>query len=208
MSKKNIITSNPNNEISNRIKYLSNLNNVSYDDLWPEYVDTGSEKDAVREAIKKKYMIAAVRAYIQTSSLENIDSIFHNILDNTLVLDDYENDFLNIVEKSDENEVITFSKFNLIAILKLNDLNKPLIRGEEKEFVDEIINKIVHSDDFIIEMTKEDALKLYNIIMNYKLSFESLSEINNYYLLCDDRYKIVYQSTNDDIVLSKSKDKK
>ena len=57
-------------------------------------------------------------------------------------------------------------------------------------------------------MTKEEALKLYNIIKHYKLSFESMSEINNYYLLCDDRIKIVYQSNNDDDkVLSKSKDK-
>ena len=125
-------------------------------------------------------------------------------------LDDYENEFFRIIDNSDENKKIAFTKFNLIAILKLNNLNKPLIRNEEKKFVDEIINKIVHSDEFIIEMTKEEALKLYNIIKHYKLSFESMSEINNYYLLCDDRYKIVYQSNNNDYdkVLSKSKDKK
>ena len=195
-------------DINPTINDLSDMYQLPYELLLPEYIDCGDEYTSVVNATQKEALEKAVIDYIRTSSLENIAPILKHILNNTLDLDDYEKEFFRIVDNSDGNEKIAFSKFNLIAILKLNDLSKPLIRDEEKKIVDEIINKIVHSDNFIIEMTKEEALKLYNIIKNYKLSFESMSEINNYYLLCDDRIKIVYQSTNDnDKVLSKSKDK-
>lgn len=186
------------NQIENNIKNLSELYQLPYEDLLPEYIDSGDESAAIRASTEKQTMIAAVLDYIKTSSLEKIDPIFHNILRNKLDLNEFENDFFTIVSHSDNNEVIPFTKFNLIAIIKLNELDKPLIRGEEKKFVDDIINKIVHSDELIINMTKSDALRLYNIIIEYKLSFESLSEINNYYLLCDDIYKIVYQSNTPD----------
>ena len=196
-------------DINPTINELSNMYQLPYELLLSEYIDCGDECASVVITTQKEALEKAVIDYIRTSSLENIAPILTHILNNTLDLDDYEKEFFRIVDNSDGNEKIAFSKFNLIAILKLNDLNKPLIRDEEKKFVDEIINKIVHSDNFIIEMTKEEALKLYNIIKHYKLSFESMSEINNYYLLCDDRIKIVYQSNNDDDkVLSKSKDKK
>ncbi len=194
--------------INPTINELSNMYQLPYELLLPEYIDCGDECASVVIATQKEALANAVKDYIRTSSLENIAPILKHILNNTLDLDYYANEFFRIIDNSDGNEKIAFSKFNLIAILKLNDLNKQLIRDEEKKFVDEIINKIVHSDNFIIEMTKEEALKLYNIIKHYKLSFESMSEINNYYLLCDDRYKIVYQSNNDDDkVLSKSNDK-
>ena len=196
-------------DINPTINELSNTYQLPYELLLPEYIDCGDEYTSVAIATQKEALAKAVTDYIRTSSLENIAPILTHILNNTLDLDDYKNEFFRIIDNSDKNEKIAFTKFNLIAILKLNDLNKPLIRDEEKKFVDEIINKIVHSDNFIIEMTKEEALKLYNIIKHYKLSFESMSEINNYYLLCDDRIKIVYQSNNDDDkVFSKSKDKK
>ena len=201
-------------DINPTIKKLSETYQLPYELLLHEFIDSGDEYTALIKAIEKQALIKEVGDYIKTSSLENIAPIFHNILKNKLPLADYENNFFSTVINSDKNEVIQFTKFHLIAIIKLNDLNKPLIRGEEKEFVDEIINKIVHSDNFIIEMTKEEALKLYNIIKHYKLSFESMSEINNYYLLCDDVFEIVYQSnkndttdTTTDTTLSKSKDK-
>ena len=120
-------------DINPTINELSNMYQLPYELLLSEYINCGDEYTSVIIATQKKALAKAVSDYIRTSSLENIAPILKHILNNTLDLDDYEKEFFRIVDNSDGNEKIAFSKFNLIAILKLNDLNKPLIRGEEKK---------------------------------------------------------------------------
>ena len=63
----------------------------------------------------------------------------------------------------------------------------------------DLIDKIIYSEDFIINMSKKDASNLYNIITHYTIPFELISKINNYYLLCDDMDKLITPKTNNNM---------
>ena len=63
----------------------------------------------------------------------------------------------------------------------------------------DLIDKIIYSEDFIINMSKIDASNLYNIITHYTIPFELISKINNYYLLCDDMDKLITPKTNNNM---------
>ena len=180
------------------LKECAEMFNLDPNILAGEYINNGDIFSSIMNASHKKAVLEAVSKYIISSSADAL-GLFDIIRVNTQNLEEYKNDFFRALNNRNDDEIIAFNKFNLIAIIKLNEQNMPLIRNQDKDFVTDLIDKIIYSEDFIINMSKKDASNLYNIITHYTIPFELISKINNYYLLCDDMDKLITPKTNNNM---------
>ena len=153
----------------------------------------------------------AMTDYIKETDLDKMNYIISDIFYLTRKNSEKRNETLSYIINS-QDEKLELSKDDLILLLKNNDLLKPKINGKEKEIIDLIYNFIINSDKNTIKISKENAIKLIDILNNYSIPKDYLDNLPNIDLMNDktkeeDLNKVPIDYITDDGLIIETKNK-
>ena len=184
---------------------------VDYEILIKEYLQSGNINESISHATTKKQYMEAMTDYIKETDLDKMNYIISDIFYLTRKNSEKRNETLSYIINS-QDEKLELSKDDLILLLKNNDLLKPKINGKEKEIIDLIYNFIINSDKNTIKISKENAIKLIDILNNYSIPKDYLDNLPNIDLMNDktkeeDLNKVPIDYITDDGLIIETKNK-
>ena len=184
---------------------------VDYEILVREYLESGNIDQSISHATTKKQYMEAMTDYIKETDLDKMNYIISDIFYLTRKNSEKRNETLSYIINS-QDEKLELSKDDLILLLKNNDLLKPKINGKEKEIIDLIYNFIINSDKNTIKISKENAIKLIDILNNYSIPKDYLDNLPNIDLMNDktkeeDLNKVPIDYITDDGLIIETKNK-
>lgn len=155
---------------------------LDYSLLLSELIETGNIEESIMNVRAKQLYLDEVKFLISRLSKDYLDKLFYYIHVFNMMIERQQIDVLYYINNTAMDE-LTLSKEDLVAIICQNDINKPLIRGKEKEIIGKYMSFILDSEEKVLSISRSQAIELLNIVNDYKIPNEDFSLLINNYLI-------------------------